>query len=207
MKNKRNILFVIGITVSLVAGFNLGQMIFEQQESATIAKIRAIVPETPRKLAIPALKQGDGGIFDIASLQGKWTLLFFGYTNCPDICPATLGTVAHAKKQLEQSGMHFPQVVFVSVDPVRDDVKVLGEYVSYFDKEFIGVTGEEKLLRAIAVQMDSTFMTQPSENASEYLVGHSASLILINPEAELVAVLAAPHTAESILNALEYFQQ
>jgi len=205
--NKRNIFFAIGITVSVVSGFRIGQFVFDQQEFSSAQEIRAIVPETPRKLAIPALQQDNGSNFDMTSLQGKWSILFFGFTNCPDVCPATLSTVAQAKKMLEQSGKKFPQVVFISVDPQRDKVKVLGEYVRYFDKDFIGVTGEEKLLRSIVVQMDSTFMTQPSENEKEYQVGHSLNLVLINPAVELVAVLGAPHSSESILNALDYFQQ
>ena len=202
MKNKRNIIFAIGITTALVSGFWFGQVFFNQQEPAS-APIRAFVPETPRKLAIPALQQGNGSSFDMASLQGKWSLLFFGYTNCPDICPTTLNTVAQAKKKLEQADKQFPQVVFISVDPERDNVKVLGDYVSYFDKDFIGATGEEKRLRAITVQMNSMFMVQASENESEYQVGHSLNLILINPDVELVAVLRPPHSVETILEALK----
>ncbi len=206
MKNKRNIIFAIGITVALISGFWFGRIFFDQEDVAS-APIRAIVPETPRTLAIPALQQGDGSSFDMASLQGKWSLMFFGYTNCPDVCPTTLNTVAQAKKKLEQTGLQFPQVVFISVDPERDNVKVLGEYVRYFDKDFIGATGEEKLLRAITVQMNSMFMIQPSENENEYQVGHSLNLVLINPSVELVAVLRPPHSVESILNALQHFQK
>ncbi len=206
MKNKRNVIFAIGITVALISGFWFGQIFFDQEEVVS-TPIRAIVPETPRKLAIPALQQGDGSSFDMASLQGKWSLLFFGYTNCPDICPTTLNTVAQAKKKLEQTGLQFPQVVFISVDPERDNVKLLGDYVSYFDKDFIGATGEEKRLRAITVQMNSMFMIQPSENENEYQVGHSLNLVLINPSVELVAVLRPPHSVESILDALQHFQK
>ena len=205
MKNKRNIIFAAGITVATISGFLLGQFVFDQQETAT-SPIRAIVPETPRKLAIPALQQGDGSNLDMASLQGKWSLLFFGYTNCPDVCPTTLNTVAQAKKKLEQADKPFPQVIFISVDPERDNVKLLGDYVRYFDKDFIGATGEEKLLRAITVQMNSMFMIQPSENENEYQVGHSLNLVLINPDVGLVAVLRPPHSVKSILEALQYFQ-
>jgi len=206
MKTKHKLLFAAGITIALISGFRLGQVYFDQQEVAS-EPIRAIVPETPRKLAIPALQQGNGSSFDMASLQEKWSLLFFGYTHCPDICPTTLSTVARAKSELEQTAKQFPQVVFISVDPERDNVKLLGDYVSYFDKDFIGATGEEKLLRAITVQMNSMFMIQPSENENEYQVGHSLNLVLINPNVELVAVLRPPHSVESILDALQHFQR
>ncbi|RKZ59138.1 MAG: hypothetical protein DRQ44_13980 [Gammaproteobacteria bacterium] len=211
MKNKRKLFFAIGITVATVAGFSIGQMFFDQQ-SVDSKPIRAMVPESARKLAFPALQKTNGGSFDSASLQNKWTLLFFGYTNCPDVCPATLNSVALAKQQYEkqgigQSGKQFPQVVFISVDPQRDSIQALEEYVHYFDKDFIGATGEEKLLTAIAVQVSSNFIVEASENEIEYQVGHSLNLVLVNPATELVAILRAPHTSESIVDAIEHFQQ
>ena len=206
MKVSRNVFFVAIILLATISGFIAGQFLFKPQPTTPQVKIRAIVPESPRKLALPTL-QRDSGSLDMSDLEGKWSLIFFGFMNCPDICPATLNTVAQAKKQFEEAGAEFPQVVFISVDPYRDNVKDLGEYVRYFDEAFIGATGEEKLLTAITVQTDSTFMTLPSENPQEYKVGHSANLILINPSAELVAVLAAPHSIESVINALNHFQQ
>ena len=205
MKVNRNVIFVAIIFLATISGFIAGQFLFEPQQSHPQVKIRAIVPESPRKLALPAL-QHDSGSLDMAALEGKWSLVFFGYMNCPDVCPATLNTVAQAKKQFELAGSEFPQVVFISIDPYRDNVKDLGEYVRYFDEAFIGATGEEKLLTAITVQTDSTFLTVPSENPQEYQVGHSANLILINPAVELVAVLGAPHSVESVIDALNYFQ-
>ena len=206
MKASRNVIFVTIILLAMVSGFIAGQFLSEPQPSLPEVKIRAIVPETPRKLATPALQTDDGPL-DMSSLEGNWSLVFFGYMNCPDVCPATLNTVAQAKKKFEQAGSEFPQVIFISIDPYRDDVKDLGEYVRYFDEAFIGATGEEKLLTAITVQTDSTFMTVPSENPQEYRVGHSANLVLIDPSVELVAVLGAPHSVESVINALEHFQQ
>jgi len=205
MKNNRHLIFGVGITIAIISGFMLGQFVFDKQETASIP-IRAMVPETPRKLAFPALQQGNGSHFDKASLEGKWSLLFFGYTNCPDVCPTTLSELANAKQKFEQSDKQFPQVVFISVDPLRDNIKVLDEYVRYFDKEFIGATGEEKLLRAITVQTNSAFMIEPSENDNEYQVGHSLNLVLVNPDVELVAVLSSPHSVKSIVDTLQYFQ-
>jgi len=205
MKNNRHLIFGVGITIAIISGFMLGQFVFDQQETAS-TPIRAMVPETPRKLAFPALQQGNGSYFDKASLEGKWSLLFFGYTNCPDVCPTTLNDLANAKQNFEQSGKQFPQVVFISIDPLRDDIKVLDEYVRYFNKEFIGATGEEKLLRAITVQTNSAFMIEPSENENEYQVGHSLNLVLVNPDVELMAVLNPPHSVKSIVNTLQYFQ-
>lgn len=205
MNNKKKLIFGIGISVAVIAGFMMGQVTLDGKQ-VDETPIRALVPETARKLAIPELKQGDGGTFSTSSLQGKWSILFFGYTNCPDVCPTTLSDLAQVKREYAKlSEQAFPQVVFISVDPQRDTPEILGKYVSYFDKDFIGATGEENLLTAITVQVHSTFVTKPSENENEYQVGHSLNLILINPDAELVAVLRPPHSVKSILDALQYF--
>jgi len=207
MKNRQNVLLAITVIIALLAGFLFGQVFMDKQEFSPASSNHALLLETPRKLAIPALQQDNGERFDMASLEGKWSLLFFGFTNCPDVCPATLNTVAQAKKKHEQAhNTQFPQVIFISVDPQRDNVKLLGDYVRYFDKDFIGATGEEKLLRAITVQTYANFMTQPSENENEYQVGHSLNLVLINPNVEMVAVLSPPHSVENILEVLKQFQ-
>lgn len=206
MKNKKSLIFAVGISVAMISGFMAGQFAFNDQSQADATPIRALVPESARKLAIPDLQQGDGSHFNTSSLQGKWSILFFGYTHCPDVCPTTLSDLAQVKREYaKQSGKPFPQVVFISVDPQRDTPEILGKYVSYFDKDFIGATGEEKLLTAITVQVHSTFVTKPSKNENEYQVGHSLNLILINPDAELVAVLRAPHSVKTIMDALQYF--
>jgi protein SCO1/2 len=209
MNNQQKIFFVIVITAALLAGFWFGGVSLNDEDNATASHVMLL--DAPQKLAIPALQQADGSRFDMHTLEGKWSLLFFGYTNCPDICPATLNTLAQAKmeyikRKTGQTTSPFPQVIFISVDPLRDNVKALGEYVRYFDKDFIGATGEEKLLRAITVQTYANFMTPTAAGNEHYQVSHSVNLALINPNVELVAVLGTPHTVESILDALKQFQ-
>lgn len=215
MNIQQKILFVITIIIALLAGFWFGEISLNDQQDASAPVSHVMRLESPQKIAIPALQQAGGGRFEMHSLQGKWSLLFFGYTNCPDICPATLNTLALAKQAyLKQSAGQkpdktsepFPQVVFISVDPQRDNTEVLGEYVHYFDKDFIGVTGDEKLLRAITVQTYANFMSQPTEGSHGYLVSHSINLALINPDVELVAILSPPHSVKGILDALQQFQ-
>src|SRR5690606_22138642 len=83
-----------------------------------------------------------GEIFTEKNLQGKWTLMFFGFTHCPDICPTTLAKLAQVYKQLDTDLQKQTQVVMVSVDPARDTQEKLAEYMPYFNEDFIGVTGE-----------------------------------------------------------------
>ncbi len=158
--------------------------------------------QTPRQLGVPAdLKKTDGKAFTTDDMKGHWSMLFFGYTSCPDICPTTLTTVAAARKK---AGTTFPQVYFISVDPERDSLKKISKYVKYFDKGIVGVTGSLKMLKAFALQANAYFKKVPSKSGSadDYLVSHSSALMLVNPEAQLVAFINPPLTPESILKAI-----
>jgi len=159
-----------------------------------------------RKIAIPALTKDNGETFSLADLTGRWHFLFFGYTNCPDVCPVTMGVLAKAKKIATANNHMFPDVVFVSVDPERDKVEMLSDYVQYFDKDFIGVTGDKDLIKALTLQMSVVYMKMPVEanstavtGDSGYLVDHSSAALLLNPEGKLIAFFNAPHDPQTIL--------
>lgn len=161
--------------------------------------IQGSILTPPRKIAIPALIKDNKEAFSLADLTGHWSLLFFGYTHCPDVCPVTMGVVAQAKKIATANNHIFPQLTFVSIDPERDKVETLAEYVQYFDKDFIGVTGDKDLIKALALQMSVIYMKMPAEGDSGYLVDHSAALLLLNPEGKLVAFFNPPHDPNTIL--------
>jgi protein SCO1/2 len=113
----------------------------------------------------------------------------------------TMNVLAEAKKKANDE---FPQVILVSVDPQRDSVEMLGDYVHYFDQEFIGVTGEEKMIEALTLQTSVVYAKMPgaSGNANDYLVDHSSAVLLINPMGQLAAFLNAPHTPSGILDSV-----
>ena len=168
--------------------------------------IQGSILSPARKIAIPALTKDNGEAFSLAGLSGQWHFLFFGYTNCPDVCPVTMGVLAQAKKIASANNHMFPQVVFVSVDPERDKVEMLSDYVQYFDKDFIGVTGDKDLIKALTLQMSVVYMKMPAEpkpetgtSDSAYLVDHSSAVLLLNPEGKLVAFFNAPHDPKTIL--------
>jgi protein SCO1/2 len=207
MNRRKNILIVvIAGFLAMAAGFWLASSNNQQSapvslQAEQVVGFHGTILPVARQLAVPELGKSDGSDFVTADLTGHWSLLFFGYTRCPDICPTTMSTLAAAKKQ---SPGPFPQVYFISVDPQRDTVKNLSAYVKYFDKDFIGITGSEKMLGAMALQSSVVFMKMPAESGSEndYLMDHSSALLLINPQAQLVAFINPPHTADSILKAL-----
>lgn len=169
--------------------------------------IQGSILSPPRKIAVPALLKDNGQTFSLDDLSGQWHLIFFGYTHCPDICPTTMGVLAQAKKTAAENNQAFPEVVFISVDPERDKVEMLGEYVRYFDKDFIGVTGDKNLIKALTLQMSVVYMKMEPEksndNSSGYLVDHSSALLLLNSEGKLVAFLNPPHDPETILKDIQ----
>jgi len=162
--------------------------------------IQGMMLSPARKISIPTLIKGDGNPFTLDDLTGQWSLIFFGYMHCPDVCPVTMGVTAQSKKIAEENNHLFPQVLFISVDPERDKVEMLSDYVQYFDKDFIGVTGSEKLIKALTLQMSVVYMKMPAEEGSNnYLMDHSSALLLLNPEGRLAAFFNPPHDAKTIL--------
>jgi protein SCO1/2 len=131
------------------------------------------------------------------SLKGKWGLMFFGYTHCPDICPITLQTMSDMVKAIED-----PDVVkelsiyFVSVDPERDTPEILAGYVTYFNPDFTGATAPiEKLTpltRSIGIAHQ---IRNKTDDKPEYDVDHSSAIVLINPQAEFAGLFSAPQDA------------
>ena len=199
------------IAVAALAAMGLGfwvSLSLDSTESVAPPPIREFhgsVLKTPRTIAVPKVFKDDGSVFTNADIQGHWTLVFFGYTHCPDICPTTLSVLAQTKKQAPEN---FPQVIFISVDPERDTVDMMGEYVQYFDPSFKGVTGEEKLIEALTLQLGSVYMQMPgSEDDENYLMDHSSAILALNPQGKLVAYINPPHTPENILKALEAIQK
>ena len=214
--------FVIAVAavVAMSAGFWLSSQQQQQRDDISAQKqkeiaearnnyspIQGTILSPARKIIIPELYRDDGEKFTLDDLTGHWSLLFFGYTHCPDICPVTLGILAQARKAATSINHMFPDVVFVSVDPERDKVEMLADYVQYFDKDFIGVTGDKENIKALTLQMSVVYMKVPLENpagtgspdGSSYNVDHSSALLLVNPEGKLVAFLNPPHDANTIL--------
>jgi len=152
----------------------------------------AFVFDTPRALPPFNLVDHRGEPFDPARLTGHWTLVFFGFTHCPDICPTTMAFLARLMGQLEGLPEHEDtQVVMVTVDPARDDVAQLARYVPYFDPGFIGVTGEFMDIHRFATALNTPFRKVPGQG-EDYQVDHSANVVLINPRGDYHGFFKAP---------------
>ncbi len=168
---------------------------------------RPISPELKQVLrAQPRLLQGFSLVdqhqkpFTEANLRGRWTFLFFGYTYCPDICPTTLGTLKQTLDLLRKTPQDADdlQVAFVSVDPERDRTEVLQNYMAYFDKTFIGLTGQRRQIDNLVAQTGAGYIKEAEQTPGSYLISHSSSLFLINPTGQLVAVFPPPLYPDSL---------
>lgn len=154
--------------------------------------------DPPRPIANVALVDQDGKPFDTARFENRWTLLFFGFTNCPDVCPATLTVLAQIEKRLQDlPELHRPQAMMVSVDPQRDTPQQLKKYVSFFSPTVGGVTGSSENIAAFTRSMGVPVAIHKLENGA-YTVDHSAAIFLIDRSGAMRALFSTPHDAAKI---------
>ena len=146
-----------------------------------------------RPLPAFALVRHDGAPLAPADFQNRWSLLFFGYAHCPDICAPTLQKLTTA---LQAAGSEATQIVFVSTDAERDAPDALRDYVAHFHPRTWGVTGAPEALADFAKQLGAFYARR--ELAAGYLIDHSASVWLIDPEVRLAGVFTSPFTAEAM---------
>ncbi len=159
----------------------------------------ATLLDAPRPLSALMLIGHDGQPFDASRLRGHWTLMFFGFTHCPDICPTTLAVLAEARRALSDlPPASQPQVVLVSVDPGRDTPEQLARYVVHFDPSFLGATGTPDAIDALTRELGVAYMIGAPDADGSYSVDHSAAVFLIDPDAAWVAVFGTPHAAAAI---------
>ena len=149
--------------------------------------------ETPIVLDDFALSNHRGEAFTLSDLTGKWSFVFFGYTFCPDICPLTLASLRQFYNLLGDTGMADDvQVVMISLDPKRDTTEVLNNYVTYFNSDFIGATGDYADIYGVSRQMNVAFTYTPIDDEN-YLVTHNGEIMLVDPSGRDIGFFKAPH--------------
>ena len=205
-KNSNFRLIMLAIFVGLlsaVAGISLWKVMQGPPQPSNAALM--LLPE-PRVIADFALVDGEGAPFSLDNLRGHWSLIFFGYTHCPDVCPSTLYDLKLVHEKLDQlngDAASSHQVLFVSVDPERDTPEQLGQYVSYFHPDFIGVTGPREQLAPLTMQLGIAYRIEEHESGStQYNVDHSVSVLLMDPQGRLHGVFPAPHDADKMAREL-----
>lgn len=147
--------------------------------------------DTPRDPGEFSLIDHHGSPFTREDLIDQWTLIFFGFTHCPDICPTTMAELAELKAQLVGTEASDARVVMLSVDPARDTPERLAQYASYFHTDFIGVTGDFTDILSFAQRLNAPFR-KVSEPDGAYQMEHSANVMLMNPRGDYHGFFRAP---------------
>lgn len=171
--------------VAILTG--LGFIVWQKLNSPPVLSAYTLRYPQPRLLPEFQLQDHHGRSFTLDRLKGQWTLLSYGFTFCPDICPSTLATLHQVMQQLPAP---HPQVVFISVDPERDTPARLASYVPYFDADFLGVTGTHDALQTLAQAIGIIYKKSDAQSA-DYTIDHGISIFLINPRGELHALFRA----------------
>lgn len=197
MFNRQTLLILIA---ALAAGLGL---YFGQRAFPTAAPSAAPAAALPtmqtvrlfphaRAIAPFALQQSDGTALEPADLQGHWSLVFLGFTHCPDVCPTTLGQLAQAQKTWESiPAAKRPRVVFVSVDPERDSPAKTGEYAAYFHTDTLSATADLPTLETFVADLAMVFAKVPLESG-DYTIDHSATLSVHDPSGAQVGIISPP---------------
>jgi protein SCO1/2 len=191
---------IIIIPVSLGIIFS----VYMNQGSGSLEGVSATVLPEAKALPEFSLEDHRGKAFTNETLKGKWSFVFFGYTHCPDVCPTTLSLLNQVDKALKKEpGIDSPETIFISVDPGRDTMEQLAEYVPYFNSEFTGVTGSLENLQVLTKSLGIAFGQEGVEEGDteteEYEDFHSTRIMLIDPEARLKALFSFPHDVNQIV--------
>lgn len=214
--------WVVGslLLAGLLAGVALNRQL-SPSVPALAPEIEGLLWPSPPQVAPFSLLNKAGAPFTEQDLRGQWDLLFFGFTHCPDVCPTTLRTLTQVQARFRaETGLVLPRVIFVSVDPERDPVETVREYVDFFSPEFEGLTGDSasvtKMTRnlgiiAVKTQQDGQSLhaghgdgngqeIHAGEQSAEgnYGIDHTVSLLLVDPQGRLSGILTAPHVATDL---------
>ena len=197
MNMQRNFLFVFFVAMAFAGGGFLTYLAF--MSPPAVPTHATVLPE-PKSLPEFSLLDQAGNEFNRESFSGDWSLVFFGFTHCPDICPATLQQLSLARSKVTADGdKKFPRIVLISVDPERDTPEVLDAYTKHFGEGVTGVTGSLPQLMNLTSSIGIFFAKADQEDGT-YSVDHSAVVLLINPDAEFHALFSAPHKIEHFVD-------
>lgn len=190
----RNTIFcIIVFMVLVICGFiwRMSQPVIMSKQELQVNG--AVLLNTPRIFSDFELRDHRDQPFTAEQLRGQWSILFFAFSHCPDICPTTLSTLNDMYSKLSVNEQAKLQIVMVSLDAERDSVEKLADYVPYFNADFIGVTGNQHFVRRMAGELNIAYNRVPLEG-DNYTIDHSTQLLLINPKGDYHAFFKAPHS-------------
>ena len=190
--------FRIALVISVVvAGLAAGVYFFRPHT------FHGTVIQSPDPSYNFTLTSADGDV-SLSDYRGKLVLIYFGYTFCPDVCPATLANVGQALRNLSESQANDVQLIMISLDPERDSPEKLAEYVGHFYPSFIGITGSSEKLAEVTSLYGIFYQKSEGSTADKYLIDHTATLLVIDREGYLKLVFPFGVTVDEIADDLKY---
>ena len=200
MSRTQKTVLVLAAVVALVVGLTVNKVLNSKGDGTDkVALLDAGIVLLPQSRSLPdlTLTNQEGQAVTANHLEGKWSLLFFGYTFCPDICPATLAQMRQLQGMLPAEAKERLRVVLVTVDPHRDTPEQLKKYLAYFDPGFQGLTGSQEDIQKLASAVSIPFI--PADTSKEnYTVDHSGNLVIIGPDGSQRGFIRAPVNVDKL---------
>jgi protein SCO1/2 len=193
----KNLIFAIVLGGALATGTFVAIKMNQPAEPQA-----AFIVPLPGELPEFSLLDQTGAEVNAETFRGQWDLVFFGFSNCPDVCPTTLQTLASVRRELAAAQIApLPRIVLVSVDPERDTPELLGQYVDYFGTDNLAVTGDLEEVIKLTSALGIYFEKASTEDGS-YGVDHSAAVLVLDPNGKFSALFGAPHVVADYLHDL-----
>lgn len=192
---RRTMLLLAGLAAmvgSTLAGFWYHQPEADTSWGAAPAPVQAVMWPEPRPLADFRLHDQHGAPVDPERLSGRWNLVFFGYLDCPDVCPTSLHAMRGMKERLaERDAETMPRFVFVSVDPENDTREAIADYLAWYDAGFVGLHGPAEEIGKLAESMAVRYQEFVDDNGNRS-IDHTSSLMVVDPSGRMVGALPPP---------------
>ena len=186
---------ILVAALAAAVGLWLGMRVLAPAPGPSLSFV--VLYPAPRELPAFQLDRSDGGKLTLEDWKGRWTVVFFGYTNCPDVCPTTLSDFKQVWKRLPAATKQRMRFDFVSVDPQRDTPAQRARYVGFFDPDFVAASGDDEQLTRITHALGLVYARGEPKDGT-YDVDHSASAVLIDPQGRQAGVLRPPFDAAKI---------
>jgi len=201
-KGIRNTIFSIFAFMALILGLFFSSFLIPRPLSESERnELGLVLFDSPRPLYDFEMQNQNGEPVNLESLKGSWNLLFFAFTSCPDICPTTLSLVSKAYSELEMP----VRIIMVTVDPDRDSLEILKNYLGSFNEDFIGYRGEFDETVKLAQQLNVAFGKIPGSQPGTYTMDHNASLALVDSGGNYVGFIKSPQSSSNIKTILNSF--
>lgn len=193
--------FGAALVAAFLLGFTLYRTLAPVERSPAI---EGFLWPAPKQLTAFELTDHQGQPLDLSNLRGRWTLWYFGYTHCPDVCPQTLSVLQGVDEVLTAAGTQQDmQYLFVSVDPQRDTEARLAEYIPYFGASLTGATGSLEQVVSLTSQLGVFFVHNEPDDKGVYRVDHTSAILLTDPKQRLVGSFRHPQVPATIARSVQ----